>query len=222
MAKAKTEEKVDLKDKLWVAKYAPTKLEETVLKSDIKKKLETYIEEKNVPNLLFAGPPGTGKTTLGKVLLNELNVDQGDVLFINASDINSVDAVRNMIKPFAMSMSSNDELPVRFVFLDECLDENEKVRVGTTDDWKAIPLNELEKNTSYPIVSMNMETGELENDEGYIISDKTDEIYEVELEDGRIIKLNSKHPFLVRNEKGEIVEKTIEDGLGEGDTILTY
>ena len=69
--------------------------------------------------ILQVGPAGTGKTSSMRALLNQLNVDSGDIMFVNASDINSVDAVRNIIKPFAMSMSINEELPIRFVFLDE-------------------------------------------------------------------------------------------------------
>lgn len=109
----------NLKNKLWVAKYAPSKLSDTIMTDEIKTKMDDYIKTKNIPNLGFFGPAGTGKTTTGKVLLNQLKVDSGDIMFVNASDINSVDAVRNVIKPFAMSMSINDELPIRFVFLDE-------------------------------------------------------------------------------------------------------
>jgi len=109
----------NLKDKLWVAKYAPIDLTETIMTDEIKAKMIDFVSTKNIPNILFAGPSGTGKTTTGRVLLNQLDVDDGDVMFINASDINSVDAVRNVIKPFAMSMSINQELPIRFVFLDE-------------------------------------------------------------------------------------------------------
>jgi DNA polymerase III delta prime subunit len=210
----------NVENNLWVAKYAPKNLKDLILEKNIKEKFEYYIKTKEIPNIGLFGPQGTGKTSTGKVLLNELNVDKSDVLFLNASDINNVDSVRDIIKPFAMSMSSNSELPLRFIFLDECLSENEKVRVGTIDDWKAIPLKELKPNMDYPIVSFNMETGEIENDIGNIISDKEDEIYEVELEDGRCIELNAKHPFLVKNEKEKIVEKTILDGLSVGDDIV--
>ena len=109
----------NLKNKLWVAKYAPNELSETIMTDEIKTKINDFVLTKNIPNLGFFGPAGTGKTTTGKVLLNQLKVDKSDIMFINASDVNSVDAVRNVIKPFAMSMSINSELPIRFIFLDE-------------------------------------------------------------------------------------------------------
>ena len=85
----------------------------------MKEKMLEYIKTKEIPNIGAFGPAGTGKTSSMRALLNQLNVDSGDIMFVNASDINSVDAVRNIIKPFAMSMSINEELPIRFVFLDE-------------------------------------------------------------------------------------------------------
>ncbi|RLC45035.1 MAG: hypothetical protein DRH57_08695 [Candidatus Cloacimonadota bacterium] len=109
----------NLRDKLWIAKYAPTNLDETIMSDEIKTKMEEMVRTKDIPNLGFFGSAGTGKTTTGKVLLDVLDVDPGDIMFVNASDVNSVDAVRNMIKPFAMSMSINQDLPIRFVFLDE-------------------------------------------------------------------------------------------------------
>lgn len=108
------------------------------------------------------------------------------------------------------------------LLLDECLEENEEVLIGTVDNHTAVKLSELEYNTEYPVVSFNMETGELENDVASIISDKEDEIYEVELEDGKTIKLNAKHPFIVQDEEGNYIERTIESGLKEGDSVILF
>lgn len=110
---------MSLKDTLWIAKYAPKNFSETIMPKEMKKKILEFVRTKKIPNLGLFGPAGTGKTTSGRVLLDELGVDPGDIMFINASDVNSVDSVRNIIKPFVMSMSSNQELPIRFVFLDE-------------------------------------------------------------------------------------------------------
>ena len=109
----------NLKDQLWVAKYAPNDFSETIMPDSMKEKMLEYIKTKEIPNIGAFGPAGTGKTSSMRALLNQIKVDSGDIMFVNASDINSVDAVRNIIKPFAMSMSINEELPIRFVFLDE-------------------------------------------------------------------------------------------------------
>ena len=106
----------NLKDQLWVAKYAPNDFSETIMPDSMKEKMMEYIKTKEIPNIGAFGPAGTGKTSSMRALLNQLNVDSGDIMFVNASDINSVDAVRNIIKPFAMSMSINEELHIRFVF----------------------------------------------------------------------------------------------------------
>lgn len=93
--------------------------DETIMAPSIKKKMKNIITTKEIPNLLFAGPPGTGKTVSCRALLYEVGVDPGDILFLNGSSVNSIDDVRNIIQPFAFSMSSNQELPLRFVFIDE-------------------------------------------------------------------------------------------------------
>lgn len=108
------------------------------------------------------------------------------------------------------------------LLLDECLDENQEVLVGTVDNYVSMKLSDMEFNKQYPVVSFNMKTGELENDSGFIISDKDDDIYEVELEDGRTIRLNSKHPFIVHNEDGTFSEKTISDGLSIGQNVVSF
>ena len=108
------------------------------------------------------------------------------------------------------------------LLLDECLDENEEVMVGTINNHQSMKLSDMNFNTEYPIVSFNMETGELENDTGSIISDKDDIIYEVELENGKTIRLNSKHPFIIKDKNGNFVEKTIDDGLSIGDEVITF
>ena len=102
---------------LWVEKYRPTKISEYVFRDTAQKEqVQGWIDSNAIPHLLFSGGPGTGKTTLAKVLLNELNVDDGDVLFINASSQRGIDNIRDQINNFATLMPYGD---FRYVLLDE-------------------------------------------------------------------------------------------------------
>lgn len=102
---------------LWVEKYRPTKISEYVFRDEAQKaQVKSWIDSKAIPHLLFSGGPGTGKTTLAKLLLNELGVDGGDVLFINASAETGVSNIRERIQNFATLMPYGD---FRYVLLDE-------------------------------------------------------------------------------------------------------
>jgi DNA polymerase III delta prime subunit len=71
---------------LWIEKYRPRTLDGYVFVDDNQRQqVESWIRDQSIPNLLFSGSPGTGKTTLGKILLNELGVDEYDVLYVNGS-----------------------------------------------------------------------------------------------------------------------------------------
>ena len=87
---------------LYVEKYRPSKLEDLVGNSNIKDTLQEFINSNNIPHLLFAGSPGIGKTTVAKILVNSLDCDW---MYINASDENNIDTVRNKIKNFASTIS---------------------------------------------------------------------------------------------------------------------
>jgi DNA polymerase III delta prime subunit len=100
---------------LFVEKYRPTKLNEFVGNEAIKKQIEFFIQKKEIPNLLFYGEAGGGKTSLAKLIANELEVQY---LYINASDKNGIDFVREEIIPFASSISFNFN-SLKIVILDE-------------------------------------------------------------------------------------------------------
>ena len=96
-----------------VEKYRPSTLAEYIGNDHFKDALKQYIEEQDVPHLLLFGSAGTGKTTAAKILINSIDCDS---LFINASDENSVDTIRNKIKGFASSAGFR---PLKIVVLDE-------------------------------------------------------------------------------------------------------
>jgi len=94
-----------MKNSLWVEKYRPQTVEDYVFVDDRQRQqVQGWISDGSIPHLLLSGDPGTGKTTLAKVLINELDVEEYDVLEINASRENSVDVVRDKIVGFVQTM----------------------------------------------------------------------------------------------------------------------
>ena len=81
-------------NELWTEKYRPKDLDGYVFKDlTQKEQIESWVKNKTIPHLLFSGAPGVGKTTLAKILINLLGIDEYDVLEINASRENSVDKI---------------------------------------------------------------------------------------------------------------------------------
>jgi DNA polymerase III delta prime subunit len=90
---------------LWVEKYRPDTLDGYVFRDPAQREqIETWVKTKTIPHLLFSGAPGVGKTTLAKILINQLDIDQYDILEINASRENSVDTIRDKITNFVATM----------------------------------------------------------------------------------------------------------------------
>jgi len=106
-----------MKNSLWVEKYRPQTVADYVFVNERQKnQVEGWIKDGSIPHLLLSGDPGTGKTTLAKVLIHELEVSDYDVLEINASRENSVDVVRNKIVNFVQTMPFGN---FKVVLLDE-------------------------------------------------------------------------------------------------------
>lgn len=104
-------------NELWVEKYRPKTLNDYVFQDDRQRnQITTWVKEKSIPHLLLSGHAGIGKTTLAKVLLNELNINPLDILEINASRTNSVDDVRDTIVKFSQMIPFGD---FKVILLDE-------------------------------------------------------------------------------------------------------
>ena len=102
---------------LWVEKYRPKNLDGYVFRDEHQRKqAKLWVKEKSIPHLLFSGAAGIGKTTMAKILINELGIEEFDVLEINASRTNSVDEVRNKITNFVQMIPFG---PFKVVLLDE-------------------------------------------------------------------------------------------------------
>ena len=83
---------------LWVERYRSQTLENYVGNENIKSTIEKYLQQNDIQNFLFYGPAGTGKTTLAKLIVNNLDCD---FLYINASDERGIDTIRDKVSGFA-------------------------------------------------------------------------------------------------------------------------
>lgn len=98
---------------LLVEKYRPNKLENYVGNENIKKSISKYLEQNDIQNLIFYGPAGTGKTTLAKLIVQNLDCDS---IYINASDERGIETIRDKVQSFASVASFK---PLKVVILDE-------------------------------------------------------------------------------------------------------
>ncbi len=99
---------------LWVEKYRPKTIAETILPEKLKSVFEQIVASSELPNMLFTGTAGTGKTTVAKALCNQLNLDY---ILINGSEEGNIDTLRGKIKQFASSVSLQGGYKV--IILDE-------------------------------------------------------------------------------------------------------
>lgn len=99
---------------LWVEKYRPTSVQQTILPEDLKTTFQNIVDGGELPNMMFAGTAGTGKTTIARAICEELDLDY---IVINGSEEGNIDTLRGKIKQFASSVSLSGGYKV--VILDE-------------------------------------------------------------------------------------------------------
>ena len=103
-----------MKDYLWVEKYRPQKIEDCILVAELKQTFLDIVQGGELPNMLFSGTAGLGKTTVAKALCSSLGLDH---IIVNGSEEGNIDTLRGKIKQFASSVSLSGD--VKVVILDE-------------------------------------------------------------------------------------------------------
>ena len=209
---------------IWIEKYRPQTLDDIKGQADIVERLQSYIDQHDLPHLLFSGGAGIGKTTAATAIARQVYGDdwQGNFLELNASDQRGIDVVRDRIKNFARASFGGYDY--RIIFLDEadslCVPPGTEVVTGYPSKPEVKPIEEVAEDGE-PMPSVDFETNEIQSDNGTLVDSGVADFFEVELDDGRTIHASPTHPFFVVGANGKLIEKELRE-LSPGDEIADF
>jgi len=193
---------------LWVEKYRPHTLDDIILDDNARRVISGFTDE--IPNLLFVSGPGNGKTSLARIIVNDIL--KCNFLYINASDESGIDTIRHSITNFAQTKSFDGK--VKVVVLDECLEENTLVTVLANGIVDQIPIKDLD-NKNHLVKTYNVATDTIEWRPFNHACQGRREVYEVEFDNGEKIICTDNHKWYV-NVDGKMIRKKLIDIINEG------
>ena len=209
-------------ENVYTEKYRPKTLDDIIGQKNIVKCLKGFVANQNMPNLIFIGPAGVGKTTSVLALAKEMYGEHWKQNFfeLNASDEGGVNVMRTKIKNFAESTSVGFKF--KTIFLDEsdylCLTGDTEVLTGSLANPKVRKIKDITDKRFVMIPSVNPDTLELENDKGRLVDSGHAGFFRIVLENKSIIKASPDHPFF-KIQDGHLVEIKLRN-LEVGDEIV--
>jgi replication factor C small subunit len=209
---------------LWIEKFRPKTLSDFISTSFTKGSLLSFKNKEEIPNLLFTGAAGIGKTSAAKIIVNDILECQ--YLYINASDENGIDTIRNKVMNFAQTMSIDGKIKV--IILDECLDENTLVTILRNGVEQQIPIKQLDQYNDL-VKSYSIVRDVIEFRPFYLWDKGEQEVYEIEFENDQKIICTGEHKWYVYDPTGvpikmklsEIIEKNIDFIITKSDGVYT-
>jgi hypothetical protein len=193
---------------IWVEKYRPQILDDIILDDRTRDIVKGFSDE--IPNLLFVGTPGTGKTTLARIIVNDIL--KCNFLYINASDESGIDTIRHKVTSFSQTKSFDGK--VKVVILDECLEENTLVTVLADGLVKQLPIKDLD-GINHLVKTYNVATDTIEWRPFNHACQGEREVYELEFENGEKIICTDNHKWYVKKDN-IIVRMKLVDVIKEG------